>query len=182
MTVAMPSQDGAPCANLLRRQNRGTEQIERHAVVREAESWIGTPFHHMGRLKGRNGGVDCAYSCAMIYHAALPDRVPAMEFGYYAPGWNMSRKGATGERYLSTVQDIPGVREVEKPHGGDLALFRWGLAWAHGAIVVAWPQIIHADMNAGCRDRRSRRSGAAAAPAEALFQFLVMRPAREALC
>ena len=126
-----------------------TESIERHAVVREAESWIGTPFHHMGRIKGRNGGVDCAYSCAMIYHAALPDRVPALAFGYYAPGWNLSKRGAAPERYLATVTAMPGVREVQEPLPGDLALFHWGLAWAHGAVVVGWPHIIHADMNAG---------------------------------
>ena len=29
----------------------------RAAVVKEAESWIGTPFHHAARVKG--AGIDC---------------------------------------------------------------------------------------------------------------------------
>jgi cell wall-associated NlpC family hydrolase len=122
---------------------------ERRAVIAEARSWEGTPFHHMGRIKGPQGGCDCATSIAAIYHAALPHRVPEMVFGYYAPGWNLSRAGAAAERYLATVQAIPGVREVALPLPGDLVLFHWGLAWAHGAVVVAWPLILHADMSAG---------------------------------
>ncbi len=29
------------------------EQAQRQAVLSLAESWIGTPFHHQGRIKGR---------------------------------------------------------------------------------------------------------------------------------
>ena len=140
---------------------------ERAAVVAEALAWEGTAFHHMGRLKIRRdadgvvldrGGADCAYATLLIYRAALPHRVPAMEFGYYAPTWNLSRESAAGERYLATVTALPGVREVaagEMPGPGDLALFRGGLAWAHGAIVIGWPMIAHANAEAGCfmRDR-----------------------------
>ena len=139
----MPSHDASLC------YGGRTEAEERRAVVREANTWIGTPFHHMGRVKGRTGGVDCAYCCALVYHAALPDRVPAMDFGYYAPTWNMSKKSAAPERYLATVLALPGVCEVAAPSPGDLALFHWGLAWAHGAVVIDWPVIVHADMNAG---------------------------------
>ena len=32
--------------------------ITKEDVVREAKTWLGTPFHHQGRLKGV--GVDCA--------------------------------------------------------------------------------------------------------------------------
>lgn len=32
----------------------------RAAIVAEARSWVDTPFHHQGRLKGEKGGVDCA--------------------------------------------------------------------------------------------------------------------------
>lgn len=32
--------------------------IERGEIVRQARTWLGTPFHHQGRLKGV--GVDCA--------------------------------------------------------------------------------------------------------------------------
>jgi hypothetical protein len=53
------------------------------------------------------------------------------------------------------VTSLPGVREVAEALPGDLALFRWGLAWAHGAIVLDWPVIAHANAEAQCfmRDR-----------------------------
>lgn len=31
----------------------------RSQIVAEARTWIGTPWHHQGRLKGPSGGVDC---------------------------------------------------------------------------------------------------------------------------
>jgi len=31
----------------------------RAQIVAEARTWIGTPWHHQGRLKGPGGGVDC---------------------------------------------------------------------------------------------------------------------------
>ena len=37
----------------------------REAVIREAKSWIGTPFHHAARIKG--AGVDCLMLLAEIY-------------------------------------------------------------------------------------------------------------------
>ena len=105
----------------------------------------------MGRVKGRGGGADCATATMMIYHAALPDRVPAMDFGHYAVQWNMSR-GAP-ETYLDTVTSLPGIREIDADAAlpGDLALFRIAHAWAHGAIVMppGWPAIAHADAEAG---------------------------------
>jgi hypothetical protein len=33
--------------------------VQRADVVRMARSYIGTPFHHLGRVKGPNGGIDC---------------------------------------------------------------------------------------------------------------------------
>ena len=33
------------------------ELAQRLAVVAEAESWLGTPYHHEARIKGH--GVDC---------------------------------------------------------------------------------------------------------------------------
>ena len=152
-----PSRTGteaAPADGAVVRSQQGepVAKAERVAVVAEARTWLGTPFHHMGQVKGKNGGVDCAFLALMVYRAALPHRVPAFEPGYYAPTWNMSRAGAAGEPYLASVLATPGVAELgenENPLPGDLALFHWGLAWAHGAIVVAWPLVIHADMEAG---------------------------------
>ena len=136
---------------------------ERAAVIRETLSWLGTAFHHRGRIKaardahGRitdKGGVDCAQSIYLIYRAACPARVPeiAAADGHYAFAWNLSKESAAEERYLGTV--LEHAREIgrEAALPGDLALFKWGLAWAHGAIVMppGWPSIAHANADAGC--------------------------------
>jgi hypothetical protein len=138
----------------------GAESSERAAVVREALSWVGTSFHHRGRVKIAlnadgtvidRGGVDCAQSVYLIYRAACPGRVP--EIGqadaHYAFAWNLSRETASQERYLNCV--LEHAREVDVGSQGDLALFHWGLAWAHGAIVMppGWPAIAHANADVG---------------------------------
>jgi hypothetical protein len=138
----------------------GVEPAERNAVVREAMSWRGTAFHHRGRVKitrdeaGRTldrGGIDCAQSVYLIYRAAVPNLVPeiADADANYAFAWNLSKETASEERYLRSVLEY--AREVSVASPGDLALFKWGLAWAHGAIVMPprWPAIAHANADAG---------------------------------
>ncbi len=138
------------------------EAEERAAVVREAASWLGTAFHHMGRIKatrdeaGRvldRGGVDCAQSVYLIFRAALPARVPELDAADrpYAFAWNLAKKSAAEERYLATVLEHAAEIALEDARPGDLALFRLGHAWAHGAIVMprGWPAIAHANAAAG---------------------------------
>ncbi len=135
---------------------------ERAAVVREALSWLGTAFHHRGRVKATRdaagaitdrGGVDCAQSVYLICRAACPARVPeiAAADGPYGFQWNLSKATAAEEGYLGAVLDH--AREIGRAaaRAGDLALFRWGLAWAHGAIVMppGWPAIAHANIDGG---------------------------------
>jgi cell wall-associated NlpC family hydrolase len=141
-------------------RDNGTAVAERAAVVRETLTWRFTAFHHRGRVKATRdehglvldrGGVDCAQSVYLIYRAAVPHLVPEIADAdrHYAFAWNLSKETAHEERYLKTVLDH--AREVAHALPGDLALFQWGLAWAHGAIVVppGWPAIAHANADAG---------------------------------
>jgi hypothetical protein len=139
-----------------------SQDEERDAVVREARSWIGTAFHHRGRVKAKRdpsgaivdkGGVDCAQSISLIYRASCPARVTEIAAAEidYAFQWNLSKAGAAEERYLNAVRAHAREVEMASVGPGDLALFRWGLAWAHGAIVMPprWPAIAHANADAG---------------------------------
>ncbi len=48
--------------------------VSRQALVQEARSWLGTPYHHQARLKGV--GVDCAglpVGCARTLGLVAPD-------------------------------------------------------------------------------------------------------------
>jgi len=104
-------------------------------VVAEARGWLGTGYHHMGRIKGV--GVDCLMLLAEVYEAAgLIDRV---EPPRYPRDWMLHR---SEELYLGGL--LTRTHEVAAPGPGDIALFRFGRCYSHAAIVIEWPQVIHA--------------------------------------
>lgn len=123
-------------------------QIEpkRAAIVREAESWIGTPFHHAARVKG--AGVDCLMLLAEVYERA--GIIGRIEPPFYVPDWHLHRDV---ERYLAGLmqyaREIAGPREGTGPLPGDIVLFRFGRTFSHGAIVTEWPRLIHAYWSIG---------------------------------
>ena len=56
--------------------------------------------------------------------------------------------------------------ERDTPLPGDVIVYRYGRCVSHGALVVAWPQIIHAYLGLGVvladgddRDMQKRQSG-----------------------
>jgi hypothetical protein len=52
------------------------------------------------------------------------------------------------ERYVHGVMRY--AREIGgSPQSGDVAVFKFGRCFAHGAIVVTWPRLIHAWCDAG---------------------------------
>jgi cell wall-associated NlpC family hydrolase len=132
----------------------GTENTEadtalrdlRASVVKEATSWIGTPFHHAARVKG--AGVDCLMLLAEVYQRA--GVVAAVEPPFYVPDWHLHRDA---ERYreglLNYAREITGPPQGPGPLPGDIALFRFGRTFSHGAIVTQWPLLIHAYWNIG---------------------------------
>jgi NlpC/P60 family putative phage cell wall peptidase len=112
----------------------------RQAVVQEAASWIGTPFHHAARVKG--AGVDCLMLLAEVYERAGVSR--RIEPPFYVPDWHLHRDA---ERYMQGL--LQYARPVEMPAPGDIALFRFGRTFSHGAIVTSWPRLIHAYWSIG---------------------------------
>ena len=138
-----PSAEGLPA---VQPQNLPDIPDLRACVVREAESWIGTPFHHAARIKG--AGVDCLMLLAEIYERA--GIVPHIDPPFYVPDWHLHRDA---ERYLEGLAGH--AREIAQlPHGpgplpGDIALFRFGRTFSHGAIVTTWPRLIHAYWSIG---------------------------------
>ena len=108
----------------------------REAVVKEAESWIGTPFHHAARVKG--AGVDCLMLLAEVYeHAGIAGHI---EPPFYVPDWHLHRDA---ERYMEGL--LAYARPIDGPPlPGDIALFRFGRTFSHGAIIVEWPRLVHA--------------------------------------
>jgi cell wall-associated NlpC family hydrolase len=139
----------------------------RELVCRIARSWIGTPYHHRGRVKG--AGVDCAMFPLEVYREA--GVIGEVEVPYYPADWMLHR----GEeiylnvvlRHAREITEAIGCRlsaigqsassgnceDAERPRAdsrepialpGDFVLYHFGRCWAHGAIVLEWPLIIHA--------------------------------------
>ena len=110
--------------------------MTREEVVREALRWEGTPYHHRARLRGV--GVDCAMLPAAVYEAV--GLIPHVEPDY-SPQWMLHRDE---ERFLSWVTRF--AREIPKAAvgPGDLAIWKFGRCYAHAAIVINLPEVLHA--------------------------------------
>jgi cell wall-associated NlpC family hydrolase len=109
---------------------------QRAQVVRAAQEWLGTPYHHHGRVK--KAGADCAMFPLEVYQSCgiLPlDYQPPQ----YSVQWHLHR---SEELYLQAIQGF--VNEVSSPPlPADFVVFRFGRTYSHGAIVIEWPTIIH---------------------------------------
>lgn len=114
---------------------------ERHALVQAARSWLNTPYHHRARIRG--AGVDCAQLLIGAYADA--GLIAAFDTGEYPPDWMLHREE---ERFLAWIDRY--LVEVDQPMAGDVAIWRFGRSFSHGAIVTDWPEFIHAYRVAGC--------------------------------
>jgi cell wall-associated NlpC family hydrolase len=111
-------------------------ESDRVNIITEAKSWLGTPFHHFGKLKGV--GVDCAMFLRGVYSNCKI--IPAFEIGNYPEQWYLHRDE---ERFLGFMHKY-GKEIKSPPLPGDVAIFRFGRCFSHGTIVINWPWIIHA--------------------------------------
>lgn len=118
------------------------EAEARAAIVAEARSWIGTPYHHHAAIKGV--GTDCAMILNAVYSSV--GLIPPVSIPEYSPQWFMHQ---SAELYMDQV--LARAKETDAPLPGDVALWKVGRCFAHGAIVVdpGWPAIIHAYKPAG---------------------------------
>jgi NlpC/P60 family putative phage cell wall peptidase len=129
-----------------------TIEYARAAVITEAESWIGTPFHHAARVKG--AGVDCLMLLCEVYERT--GVAGHVEPGFYRPDFMLHRNE---ERYADGM--LAYARAIHgPPDPGDIALFKFGRLYAHAAIVTGWPRLVHAYWAAGAVCRGDATMGA----------------------
>jgi cell wall-associated NlpC family hydrolase len=104
-----------------------TEAQARAAIVAEARSWVGTPYHNCADIKG----VGC--DCGMLLVRVFCDLKLCTPFDPrpYPQDWHLHR---SEEKYLGFVFDR--AHEVDKPQPGDVAVFKFGRCHSHGGIVV----------------------------------------------
>jgi cell wall-associated NlpC family hydrolase len=118
-------------------------------IVGAALGWIGTAYHHAGDIR-KNGADRGGVDCAMILVRVFCDLglVPMFDPRPYPPDWHLHRDS---ERFLGWVQEF--AVKVDRPAPGDVVMFRFGRAFAHGGIVCAvdgaFVRMIHANQDAG---------------------------------
>jgi len=109
---------------------------QRRSVVRAAQEWLGTPYHHHARVK--KAGADCAMFPLSVYQECgiLPKDYQPPE---YSVQWHLHR---SEELYLKEIDRF--VAEINgPPQPADFVVFQFGRTYSHGAIVVDWPIVIH---------------------------------------
>jgi cell wall-associated NlpC family hydrolase len=113
------------------------EYQQRMRVLEQARKWIGTPFEDKQRCL--KAGVDCAMLVVAVYEDAgvtAPVAVPE-----YSPQWHLHHRE---EKFLNEIRARCAEVTVAQVLPGDIALFKIGRTYAHGAIIVRWPTVIHA--------------------------------------
>lgn len=113
--------------------------IDRHALLTEARSWIGTPYLHQASAKG--AGCDCLGLVRGVWRTFCgdePELAPA-----YTPDW-AERIGR--ETLLDAARRHLIERTLTEAAPGDVLLFRMGThaPMKHAAILDEDEHIIHA--------------------------------------
>ena len=117
---------------------------KRELIIQSAKSWLLTPFHHEARVKGH--GVDCLQLIIGVYQEAglLPENIDDDVYHYAFDAHLHDPQ----EQYIEALL-THGWHEVEVPQAGDIALFKIGRRYSHGAIVIDYPHCIHAYIKQG---------------------------------
>jgi NlpC/P60 family putative phage cell wall peptidase len=116
--------------------------MERELVVQEAKSWLGTPYHHHGRIKGV--GVDCAQFLACVYEAV--GLVEPVDTGFYPIDWHLHH---SEERFSEWMAKYATLKVGHEPEKGDVLLWRFGRTYSHGSIYIGEGLYIHSYLNIG---------------------------------
>lgn len=110
----------------------------RAAIVAEAMSWIGTPWHHAARVKG--AGVDCGQLIAAVFEAV--GLTGPLTIAPYPQDFMLHNNREMFREYV----EAGGARKVPdgvRPGPGDICLFRFGRVISHAAIVTTFPEVVH---------------------------------------
>ena len=119
-----------------------TELEQRQAIVDEAKSWLGTPYHHQANIKGV--GVDCGMILIEVYAAV--GLIEHFDPRPYPVDWHMHRDS---ERYLAEV--LPRATEITiPPQAGDIVVCRYGRTFSHSGIMLDNHNLLHAFSVDGC--------------------------------
>jgi NlpC/P60 family putative phage cell wall peptidase len=98
--------------------------MQREEIVEEARKWLGTPFHHMGRVMGH--GVDCYGVVEMV----------GRSLGVHIPD-DIVYSRIPDEKELIAYMDQYAVRvPLEQAQAGDIIIVPYQFRMRHMAILT----------------------------------------------
>lgn len=132
-----------------------TENEQRAALLAEAETWLGTPFHFGQGLKGV--GCDCArFIVGAIENCGL--KKIQHDFNLFSGDWHFH---SHEDHYAARVMRFAAKLPVgAQPLPGCIALARVGKSVevnGSGGIIVQWPTVIFAHPSRGVVKRNIMR-------------------------
>jgi cell wall-associated NlpC family hydrolase len=125
-----------------------TEEAARAAIVAEALTWRGTPFHDRAWVKG--AGVDCLNFIIKVYAAV--GLIEDFEPPPYSAQWFQHRDESL---FVNGLRER--AHQVQMAQPGDVAMFSFGRHVSHGAIVIDHYTMVHAYKPAGEVMREPRK-------------------------
>lgn len=118
------------------------EHLKRTEIIREALTWTGTGFRHGAQLKGI--AAECGSFIIAVY--AKFGFAPSYKLPEHPEQWAIHKDSPTfdAEFYIREMKRFCTELSHGFPLPADVALFWWGHAYSHGAIVIDWPhELIH---------------------------------------
>lgn len=114
----------------------------REAIIKEALTWVKTPWHHRACVKG--AGVDCVFLLVGVFNQVGLTKIVDADIPYYPQDIMMHQNNET---VLDAISKYG--HEVITPKPGDVAVWKFGRIFSHAAIIVDWPMIVHAHQRTG---------------------------------
>ena len=114
----------------------------RQDVVNEAKKWLGARWEHQQCLQYK--AADCGMILIDIFATCGIIERPKVE--PYPRDWALHQ---TDERYLGYVEQHCKKVLHRSPLPGDIAIWKFGNTYSHGAVVIDWPLILHAQVKDG---------------------------------
>lgn len=127
-----------------------THPDDRQAVIREARSWRGTPFHWEACIKST--GVDCGRFLAASFNGPGAKQIPIAELPHLSPQWFLHRSDESfldqirlyAVEYRLSADDGWAGPVKAVPEAADIVVAKCGRDYAHSALVIEWPRVIAA--------------------------------------
>lgn len=120
-------------------------RIGTEAIIKEARSWIGTPYRWNCKVKGARGGVACGDLIEQVYQKA-----GGLSLGYHIPElfreWHMKPESLTDPHiFENEIKKFTyEIQDWEQRRPADVCMMKWAGRNSHVAILEYDDCIIHA--------------------------------------